>query len=67
MEPNYDLSEWMTAQEVADWLKMTPRKLASNRIPCAMVGDVRVYHKGTVGRWLENRMKRDYRLDPGRS
>jgi excisionase family DNA binding protein len=52
-----DLSEWMTAQEVADWLGCSTRQLASNRIPHAKMGEKRFYNKHDVAEWLER--KRD--------
>ena len=55
-----DLTEWMTAQEVADWLGVSTRVLASNRIPHAKVGDRRFYNKHDVARWLQTRRERDY-------
>jgi len=53
------LEEWMTAEEVADWLHITPRVLSSNRIPSAQVGGRRFYNKHDVARWLEQRRDRD--------
>lgn len=59
-EQQHDLSNWMTAQEVADWLGTTTRQLAANRIPHAQVGEKRFYDKRVVARWLDTRMRRDY-------
>ena len=53
-----DLTEWMTAQEVADWLGVTTRVLASNRIPHAKVGERRFYNKYDVAQWLDRRVER---------
>lgn len=52
-----DLSDWMTAQEVADWLGVSTRVLSANRIPHAKVGERRFYHKRKVAEWLERRME----------
>lgn len=56
-EARPDLADWMTAKEVADWLGVTPRVLAANRIPHAKVGERRFYHKSKVAAWLEKRME----------
>jgi excisionase family DNA binding protein len=53
--PRPDLADWMTAQEVADWLGVSTRVLASNRVPHAKVGERRFYNKHDVAGWLERR------------
>jgi hypothetical protein len=50
-----DLTEWMTAKEVADWLGVSTRVLSSNRIPHAPVGERRFYNKYDVAAWLAGR------------
>lgn len=58
-ELEHKLEDWMTASEVAQWLGITERRLAVNRIPCAMIGPTRFYKKQDVAAWLQR--KRDTR------
>lgn len=51
----------MTAEEVATWLGVSTRVLASNRIPNAQVGTRRFYNKHDVAAWLERRRDRDHK------
>ena len=50
-----DLTEWMTAKEVADWLGVSTRVLSANHMPCAKVGERRFYNKHDVAEWLQKR------------
>lgn len=52
-----DLTEWMTADEVASWLGVTTRVLAANRVPHAKVGERRFYNKYDVAAWLDKRVE----------
>lgn len=57
-DPRPSLEDWMTAQEVADWLGCSTRQLAANRIPHARMGERRFYKKQDVAAWLEGRRDR---------
>lgn len=59
MDETPRLEDWMTAQEVADWLGCSTRQLAANRIPHAKMGERRFYRKQDVALWLERRRDRD--------
>ena len=51
-----DLSDWMTAEELAQWLGMTTRRLSVNQIPHAKIGESRFYNKVDVAAWLDRRV-----------
>lgn len=55
--PPQDLTAWMTADEVAQWLGVTTRVLAANRVPHAKVGERRFYNKFDVAAWLDRRVE----------
>lgn len=56
-KPREDLTAWMTAAEVASWLGVSTRVLASNRVPHAKVGERRFYNKYDVAAWLDRRVE----------
>lgn len=57
--PRPDLSEWMQAQEVADWLGLTKRKLSAQKgLRCAVVSGERFYNRHDVAEFLERRADR---------
>lgn len=51
------LDDWMTAQEVADWLGISTLVLSHNQVPHAKVGKRRFYNKHDVAGWLNRRVE----------
>ena len=49
-DQTYDLQQWMTAEEVASWLKVSTRVIS--RIPHVELSGKKLYNRHTVGRWL---------------